>query len=222
MPAENDWLHPQRRSATYARRRASAAQQRHAGQCLHTGHRQASSSCNAGATIIPGVFNGNLQGVFKGSAWQSPKNLQRKVSVYFFDQSGGLMQPCCQEMLYNAYGREAGPDCSEPRAHVGLEFADLGQKFHYDAQVAVTSGNLSCISISKLYVQDACISDRNNELGLKTVKQVTCQQTTDTTEKTCDTVFSSAPAGAIVNGSAATSGDYDDGCCRPHSHSDTQ
>jgi len=27
----------------------------------------------------------------------------------------------------------------------GAEFTDLGQKFHYDAQVAVTSGNLSCI-----------------------------------------------------------------------------
>ncbi|KAL0024936.1 hypothetical protein WJX77_004491 [Trebouxia sp. C0004] len=99
----------------------------------------------------------------------------------------------------------------QPGACSGAEFTDLGQKFHYDAQVAVTSGNLSCISISKLYVQDACISDRNNELGLKTVKQVSCQQTADTTEKTCDTVFSSAPSGAIVNGSAATSGDYDAG-----------
>lgn len=27
----------------------------------------------------------------------------------------------------------------------GVEFQDLGQKFHYDAEVAVTSGNLSCI-----------------------------------------------------------------------------
>lgn len=100
----------------------------------------------------------------------------------------------------------------QPGACSGVEFADLGQKFHYDAQVAVDAGsNVSCISISKLYVQDACISDRNNELGLKTVKQVTCQQTTDTTEKTCDTVFSSAPAGAILNGTAATNGNYDDG-----------
>lgn len=27
----------------------------------------------------------------------------------------------------------------------GLEFTDLGQKFHYTAQLAVTSGNQSCI-----------------------------------------------------------------------------
>ncbi len=33
----------------------------------------------------------------------------------------------------------------QPGACSGLEFLDLGQKFHYDAQVAVTSGNLSCI-----------------------------------------------------------------------------
>lgn len=93
----------------------------------------------------------------------------------------------------------------------GLEFNDLGQKFHYDSTASVTSGNISCISISKLYVQDACISDRNNELGLDTLKQVTCAQTTDTTEKTCDTVFSSAPSGTIVNGTSATVSDYDSG-----------
>ncbi|KAL0043943.1 hypothetical protein WJX82_007471 [Trebouxia sp. C0006] len=100
----------------------------------------------------------------------------------------------------------------QPSACSGVEFADLGQKYHYDAQVAVAnSSEVNCISISKLYVQDACISDRNNELGLKTVKQVTCQQTTDTTEKTCESVFSNAPAGAILNGTAATNGNYDDG-----------
>lgn len=27
----------------------------------------------------------------------------------------------------------------------GLEFQDVGQKFHYDAQVAVTSGDLDCL-----------------------------------------------------------------------------
>ncbi len=33
----------------------------------------------------------------------------------------------------------------QPGGCSGLEFLDLGQKYHYDAQVAVTSGNVSCI-----------------------------------------------------------------------------
>ncbi len=37
----------------------------------------------------------------------------------------------------------------QPGGCSGLEFLDLGQKYHYDAQVAVTSGNVSCIRYNR-------------------------------------------------------------------------
>lgn len=46
-----------------------------------------------------------------------------------------------------------------------------------------------CCSISRLYIEDACISDRNNELGLKTVKQVSCSSASDASTNTCNSVM---------------------------------
>lgn len=47
-----------------------------------------------------------------------------------------------------------------------------------------------CCRVSKLYVKDACVSDRDNELGFDTVKHVRCSSTDDTETTTCNTVFS--------------------------------
>ncbi|KAL3155524.1 hypothetical protein ABBQ38_011075 [Trebouxia sp. C0009 RCD-2024] len=96
----------------------------------------------------------------------------------------------------------------------GVAFNAIGQKFHYSTQLQVT-GDASCISVSKLYMQDACIDKRNNGLGVNTVKQISCKQAESESSETCETVFTpgAAPADAIVNGTEAISGTgiYDSG-----------
>lgn len=51
--------------------------------------------------------------------------------------------------------------------------------------------HVSGCRVSRLYVKDACIDERNNELGLNTVKQVSCDQTDDVDTTTCESVFKS-------------------------------
>ena len=46
-------------------------------------------------------------------------------------------------------------------------------------------------SISKLYVQDACINKRDNELGLGSVQIPACSAVHDTSASTCESVFTS-------------------------------
>ena len=44
-------------------------------------------------------------------------------------------------------------------------------------------------SISKLYVQDACVNRRDNELGLSSVQIPPCSEVQDTSPATCESVF---------------------------------
>ena len=44
-------------------------------------------------------------------------------------------------------------------------------------------------SISKLYVQDACVNRRDNELGLSSVQIPPCNEVQDTSPATCESVF---------------------------------
>ena len=44
-------------------------------------------------------------------------------------------------------------------------------------------------SLSKFYVEDACISNRDNSLGLSSVQDVTCSKASDSSTATCTAVF---------------------------------
>lgn len=46
-------------------------------------------------------------------------------------------------------------------------------------------------SVSKLYVQDACINRRDNELGLESVQVPICAQAHDSSATVCQSVFAS-------------------------------
>ncbi len=45
-------------------------------------------------------------------------------------------------------------------------------------------------SVSKLYVQDACINKRDNELGLDSIQVPLCAEAKDSTATVCQSVFS--------------------------------
>ncbi len=44
-------------------------------------------------------------------------------------------------------------------------------------------------SISKLYIQDACINKRDNELGLGSIQLPACAEAQDSSSATCQSVF---------------------------------
>ncbi len=51
------------------------------------------------------------------------------------------------------------------------------------------NATLCLCSISKLYVHDACINKRDNELGIGSVQVPTCHEVQDTSSTTCESVF---------------------------------
>lgn len=54
-------------------------------------------------------------------------------------------------------------------------------------------------SISKLYVQDACINRRDNELGMGSVELPACSAVHDNSDQTCESVFADGePASSEV------------------------
>eukprot|EP00891_Asterochloris_glomerata_P006883 jgi/Astpho2/6883/Aster-07883 len=100
-----------------------------------------------------------------------------------------------------------GGDCT------GITFGNLGDKFSYTASVALSGSNTSsCISVTKLYIQDACLDSRDNDLGLDAInpKNIRCDDATDASAATCNSAFSLASASSIVSGQRL-SGQIDSG-----------
>lgn len=89
-------------------------------------------------------------------------------------------------------------------------YSNLSNKFSYTARLSVDGPNSTCVSVSKLYIEGACIKDRNNEFGFDTAKQLTCASADDPSTQTCNTVFNTAPS-QVVSGNSITANDFDSG-----------
>lgn len=127
--------------------------------------------------------------------WSYIHRPRRKVSLHsaasYLDWERDLHQVCL--------GTTACVVCSGRRAATrrllllrSLQALCVRACSHADVAVPL------CCRVSKLYVKDACVSDRDNELGLDTVKHVTCSSVEDIDSTTCNTVFSSGKPGNLL------------------------
>eukprot|EP00884_Botryococcus_braunii_P005383 jgi/Botrbrau1/14846/Bobra.0278s0016.1 len=89
-----------------------------------------------------------------------------------------------------------------PNACTALAFR-TDDRLSYDATVqAMATGktcNRSDIWISRMYVQDACIALRDNQLGWSSYKSMVCLSVDDDSAKTCGNVFNNAPGSALIS-----------------------
>lgn len=58
-------------------------------------------------------------------------------------------------------------------------------------------------SITRLYVRDACLSLRDNNLGFQSYKEFTCPAATNVGGTTCANAFATAPPDSILNAATA-------------------
>ena len=58
-------------------------------------------------------------------------------------------------------------------------------------------------SITRLYVRDACLSLRDNNLGFQSYKELTCPAATNVGGTTCASAFATAPPDAVLAASTA-------------------
>lgn len=58
-------------------------------------------------------------------------------------------------------------------------------------------------SITRLYIRDACLSLRDNNLGLQSYKEFTCAAATNAGTTTCSTAFATAPPGTVLSAATA-------------------
>jgi len=82
----------------------------------------------------------------------------------------------------------------------GVEIDNLNPKFSYTAQLDSLSPS-SCsnsIRLSKFYIQGACIKDRDNQISLNSVKDLTCSEAKSNDQSTCTSVFSNGPSSALL------------------------
>ena len=56
-------------------------------------------------------------------------------------------------------------------------------------------------SISKLYIQDACINKRDNEVGLSSIQLPTCAEAQDGSSGVCQSVFKDGGYSSTTSGS---------------------
>jgi hypothetical protein len=96
----------------------------------------------------------------------------------------------------------AGGACS------GVEIDDLNSKFSYTAELdSLTPSSCSnSIRLSKFYIQGACIKDRNNQISLNSVKELTCSEAKSNDQSTCTNVFSQGPSDALLTVGNLTNG----------------
>ncbi|KAK9916152.1 hypothetical protein WJX75_009433 [Coccomyxa subellipsoidea] len=99
-------------------------------------------------------------------------------------------------------------------ACTAFEVDNLPHKYSYDVQLVAMTGicDPRNISVSKLYVQDACINRRDNELGLGSIQVPLCSEALDNTAQVCQSVFQNGPSDALLTAGSLTAGqNFDDG-----------
>ncbi|CAL8469869.1 g9411 [Coccomyxa elongata] len=99
-------------------------------------------------------------------------------------------------------------------ACTAFEIDNLPHKYSYDVELIALTGicGPQNISVSKLYVQDACINKRDNELGIGSIQLPLCNEAHDNGAQICQSVFSNGPSDALLTAGNLTAGqNFDSG-----------
>ncbi|KAK9843765.1 hypothetical protein WJX81_005511 [Elliptochloris bilobata] len=89
-----------------------------------------------------------------------------------------------------------------------FEFTTQPQyKFTYTLKllsVAAAGCDRGQIRMTKFYIREACLKQRDNELGLNSYNTFTCPAATDSASSTCDAAFNLADANSLLTAGNAT------------------